>query len=1430
MKLGDIVSFRRDLLFDGAVQIGWLESNPQLAEKAAKHYAFHGPSYHGVVRDASQGQHLHPVDTASFTLDIIERITGGKSDEPFALAIAGYGTGKSHLAVTLASLFGAPKSDLADRILDNMSVADRGIGDRVRRILSELEQPYLTVAINGMRDFDLTAEIVRQVLCGLRRYGLDTSPLEDLRPRFRYAINFTESLFDPFRSDYEEAFGSATTAADIMERLKRQDEETFQRVSAIYERTTGVPFRAVGQESLHDFVRVAREMYCGKGKPFAGILILFDEFGRYLEFSVQRPQLAGPGALQQLFEAVQANPDGVFLLALIQYELRAYISRIAPELRDDLQRYVTRYDMVHKVRLSTNLETLIANLLEKRDPVALQEQIASQPEPAVVVQEEMKRWFPDLENHAIWREASTFDQIICKGCWPLHPMSTWLLYRLASVGRSLQQRSALSLLADAYDAMANVDVSPGFSLAPVDLCSDALVDEFLASERSWQQGASAHALGSVLSKYGHQLDEQENRVLKAVLLMSKLSFRTASREDCLHALARLAGRDDKVTAAAVRSLEAEKGALSWNEGLHQYEIVGDAVPRAQFIAYLDGKVAEIPAPQRAQIFSENFARWFPDLEEFPTDFGSECQIATREWNYRISFANVSLLPNQIELAFRNWLDARAVHVSKGQLIYCYVGPESDLFSLRRAASARLRELVERAGLDWQTGAPIAILFLHDQGGIFGARVAEYWTLQQPPGSESQRYANYILDRKEALAQELRNLFDDLSRQRHMVFATGQDIQVSRLTDTLTRLFTKVYHSHVPFPFDGFYTSSGNAAKDCALFTRELFRGHLDRDWIAARPRKQRNRAVTVLVDAWGGLDSAGALRLLPANEAVRRIIDLLDSQLAGAGEPNPLNLGSALRTLCAPPYGCSIASAGLLLALFVGARKEALELSRDGQLVSVETWLERAIPGNFLELSVLDETTLLQVSAEAVSEWNRLLNAWEIEKTHLGKVDYRRKARELSERVPVPQALYYQHENLCMKTEEARGQLRRYDKELTTALERVQSGMEADDVGRLSWGAAGLSELRMALTAEREKWTDEQIRVVENHEAQARIQTQERFSRWLLRQSVGSPVQLPKFLLRMRLIAKNLNALGLHDEEAALEERTREIEAHIRFLEKVRQLQFDVDSLVRTNRPNASTPLRTIAAWLEQIRSLEAAIAEAQERNVSVSRDGLAAAAAKLATLRRDCMRQEQQHKARCLEVYNAQIETLHDIRYLQAEVTTLRQLFDGYEHDSGDLEMIRQQLDDLEAAYYKLDSNDLDEEEFEALVEQCIADTEAAFAKDEPPLDHEAAYAGIARTIRARRQHDATVWMSANVPDLGLVARAGAEQALEFRSRLQAAPRHLTADQKSTVTKAVEACDHRLDELEVDGLVARYQALSEANRRTFLERIGVRSAQQCEA
>ena len=61
-QIKDILSFRYDLYFDGAVQADWFY-DPKKAAKVASSYVFHGPKTHAVEKNQA-GMNL--IDTASF--------------------------------------------------------------------------------------------------------------------------------------------------------------------------------------------------------------------------------------------------------------------------------------------------------------------------------------------------------------------------------------------------------------------------------------------------------------------------------------------------------------------------------------------------------------------------------------------------------------------------------------------------------------------------------------------------------------------------------------------------------------------------------------------------------------------------------------------------------------------------------------------------------------------------------------------------------------------------------------------------------------------------------------------------------------------------------------------------------------------------------------------------------------------------------------------------------------------------------------------------------------------------------------------------------------------------------------------------------------------------------------------------------------------
>ncbi len=86
-RVADIVEFRGDKLFNGAVNIEWFTSDASKAQLASQAFVFHGPQYHGVRQEDIGESHSHQlIDTANFTNAVIQRCYGGE-EQPLPLPL-----------------------------------------------------------------------------------------------------------------------------------------------------------------------------------------------------------------------------------------------------------------------------------------------------------------------------------------------------------------------------------------------------------------------------------------------------------------------------------------------------------------------------------------------------------------------------------------------------------------------------------------------------------------------------------------------------------------------------------------------------------------------------------------------------------------------------------------------------------------------------------------------------------------------------------------------------------------------------------------------------------------------------------------------------------------------------------------------------------------------------------------------------------------------------------------------------------------------------------------------------------------------------------------------------------------------------------------------------------------------------------------------
>jgi hypothetical protein len=994
------------------------------------------------------------------------------------------------------------------------------------------------------------------------------------------------------------------------------------------------------------------------------------------------------------------------------------------------------------------------------------------------------------------------------------------LFHLAAAGKHLQERSALALLSDVFDRFSDSVVADGgnWLLAPVDLWSDALEQELISSEESGQQGAITHAYASVDARHGAHLSVDLKRVLRAVVLASKMGLKAADRDDAVKALSALAGLDRNSTENAVRLLQDEYNVLEWDESFKEFDILGDAVPRTQFLSFVRWRVASTNNEAgKATLFASKASQWCDLLSDMECDFAEENKITTREWRYQGMTSNLDLLPMQLKLASDQWSNAIGVDDPRGTIIYCYVEPSRDLAVVE---SDTLRLLRARAREAQVPALPILVVLLYDEKGALGQALAEIAVLEESISEEDKaRFRNLIPAHAERMRQTVRSQIEAMIKKRYYVTCLNERIEAQRLSQVGTEILSRIYTKPLAFPFDGFSTAKGNAADSCQELTAELLMGKLDYDAVMAKPVKVKNRAVTVLKDSWGIFAQNGKVRTRPSHPVVKALTEKWDDMLA-SGERR-LPLGQALRQLCMPPYGANIASAGLLLGVFVAPRIERLMVVRDGQQHAVSRWVQDGVfRGKFIDISGLHNVDLVLLGEES-SEWEVLLDEWEQAESYSARLACLGRANDLKARVPIPPALGFRVLHLEEQGQAAAKALEHIEKQENEAISKWEAGYERKDAGKISWGAAQLCDLIDRMTKEKPLWTDHQIEEIQPFLERARQAVIQCFPEWLARQTpmADTPSAVGDFKHKMlRVIGGNLKKLGLDDLFQELETRTGQIIRNAETAAEAHQLVRDVRSwltshadVMRLVRVAEIRGLREVGRdFLAKLRGMSERI---QMPEIGEARTQLSEALATMKDAEADIVK-------RTSRLWKAKLRSEDDLDVLLNETETLMTAFENCPNDLEDLHLMRRTLRIYQKDFQQLADSRLTWAEFENLAHKMIQEAEGSLGEEEVPWPPQETIAGFVDVISKRRKETSAAWIESIESEAASVSSMSAADANRLHTRASAPPAVLTDPHAKRLKEILYKIEARLDSLKIEWLVEKFKELSPPLRKRFLQLI----------
>ena len=248
-----------------------------------------------------------------------------------------------------------------------------------------------------------------------------------------------------------------------------------------------------------------------------------------------------------------------------------------------------------------------------------------------------------------------------------------------------------------------------------------------------------------------------------------------------------------------------------------------------------------------------------------------------------------------------------------------------------------------------------------------------------------------------------------------------------------------------------------------------------------------------------------------------------------------------IREMVMPPYGANIASAGLILGVFVAARADQLLVVKEDEQLAVSQWLSNGLfKGKFLNLKSMEGSGFISVS-EVSSEWESLLDEWDLSLAYIDRIESYERAEELKSRIPIPPALKYRYTHLEEVTQGAFEALSKMEGKQDEALKKLEKGDQYNNVGLVAWGAVMISELIEKMENEDQCWTETQIEELRPELEEARQFIAENFSGWLSRRTPRSddPVEIGNFKHQMiNLTGRNLKRLGFEEMYDQLEIHT----------------------------------------------------------------------------------------------------------------------------------------------------------------------------------------------------------------------------------------------------------------------------------------------------
>lgn len=360
-----------------------------------------------------------PTKSALELLEDILLSTSPVSTERARILIGAYGKGKSHIVLMILSMLMKKDLSLFEKMLPKL-IGKKKLYQCVKNYY-ESENKILPVVINGSN-----TSLPQAFLLALQR-TLAENEMLDIMPETNYKA--AVAVIERWRTEFPDTFKKLQAGIDepidkFTSDLQDYSITAYERFERIYPTlTAGSVFNPFLGFDVVDLYESAVKGL--KQKGYTGIYVVYDEFSKFLEANISEASVSDTKMLQDFAEKCNRSGSNQMHLLLISHkEISNYIDTLPKQKVDGWRGVSERFAHIHLNNNFAQTYELIASVIQKNPD--LWEKFCD--DNAAGFQNIKQRY----NAHSIFAD-STRDEIrqVIYSCYPLHPVSTFILPRLS---------------------------------------------------------------------------------------------------------------------------------------------------------------------------------------------------------------------------------------------------------------------------------------------------------------------------------------------------------------------------------------------------------------------------------------------------------------------------------------------------------------------------------------------------------------------------------------------------------------------------------------------------------------------------------------------------------------------------------------------------------------------------------------------------------------------------------------------------------------------------------------------------------------------------------------------------------------------------------------------------------------------------------------